>query len=89
MSDKSIQEQLRSESQKVMSELQTLRDEIKLKLHLANADGKDAWNRLEPQLFQFEQRVGQAAGETLDELKAAGDELKTNVLKLYQSLHKS
>lgn len=88
MSDKSIQEQLRSESQKVVSELQTLRDEIKLKVHLANAEGKDAWSKLEPQLSQFEQRVGQAAEETLDELKAAGAELKTNVQKLYESLRK-
>jgi len=89
MDKKSIQDELKQESQKVASELQTLRDEIRLKMHLAGAEGKDAWNKLEPQLAQFEERVGQAADEALGDLRDAGTELKASVQKFYQKLHKS
>ena len=65
---------------------QTLRDESRLKLHLAGAEGKDAWNKLEPQLSQFEQRVGNVAEDKLEELRHAGSELKASVLKFYQGL---
>jgi hypothetical protein len=88
MDAKSIQDELKKESQKVMSELQTLRDEIRLKMHLATSEGKDAWNKLEPQLLDFEARVGKAADGAYDDLKNAGSELKANVQKLYQSLRK-
>ena len=86
MSQKSIQDELKRESQKVVEELQTLRDEIRLKMHLAGAEGKDAWNKLEPQLSQFEQRVGHAAEDKLEELRHAGSELKASVLRFYQGL---
>jgi len=86
MSQKSIQDELKRESQKVVEELQTLRDEIRLKMHLAGAEGKEAWNKLEPQLTQFEHRVGQAAEDKLEELRHAGSELKANVLRFYQGL---
>lgn len=86
---KSMQDALKSESAKLVGELQTLRDEIKLKLHLANAEGRDAWNRLEPQLNDFEQRVGKAADATLGELRNAGSELKSSLERLYQNLKKT
>jgi hypothetical protein len=86
---KSIQDAVKGESEKLVTELQTLRDEIKMKLHLANAEGRDVWNRLEPQLHDFEHRVGQAADATVSELKNAGSELKTSLEKLYQSLKKA
>lgn len=89
MDKKSIEEELKRESQRVMSELQTLRDELRLKMHLASAEGKEAWNKLEPQLEQFEERVGHAADDALGELRNAGTELKASVQKLYQSLQKS
>lgn len=83
---KSVQEGVKAESQKVISELQTLRDEIKLKLHLASAEGRDAWNKLEPQIEQFERKVGDAAESAVEDLKTAGGELKANLEAIYQSL---
>jgi len=88
MDAKSMQEQLKRESQAVVQELTSLRDEIRLKMHLAGAEGKEAWNKLEPQLSQFEQRVGQAAEDSLDELRKAGTELKANFQRFYQNMRK-
>jgi len=81
-----LKEGVKVEAQKVVSELQTLRDELKLKLHLASADGRDAWNKLEPQIEQFERKVGDAAESTVEELKAAGSELKAGLERIYQTL---
>ena len=86
---KSMQDALKGESGKLVGELQTLRDEIKLKLHLASVEGRDAWNRLEPQLDDFERRMGNAAEATVGELRNAGSELKTSLERLYQSLKKA
>jgi len=88
MDKKEMQAQLKRESDAIAAELETLRDEIRLKMHLAGAEGKDAWNKLEPQLAEFQGKVGQAAGEALGDLKTAGTELKASVQKLYQSLRK-
>lgn len=87
MSDiKSIQDGIKAESAKALDELQALRDEIRLKIHLAGAEGRDVWDKLEPQLNQFEQRVGNAAEAAVEELKSTGSELKANLERFYQSL---
>jgi hypothetical protein len=84
----SNQDGSKGESETLVGELQTLRDEIRLKLHLAGAEAHDAWNKLEPQLTQLEHKVGEAAESTVNELRSAGSELKANFQKFYQSLHK-
>jgi hypothetical protein len=88
MDTKSIQDELKQESEKIASELETLRDEIRLKMHLAGAEGKEAWNKLEPQLEAFQQKAGRAADAMLVELRKSGTELKTNLQRFYQGLRK-
>jgi hypothetical protein len=80
---------LKDESKKVLDDLQRLRDEIKLQLHLAGADARDAWDKLEPELKHFEDKVEQATETALDELRSKGTELKANFERLYQRLRKS
>ncbi len=41
---------LKAELDKSVSLLKTLRDEVRVKLHLAGMDAKDQWNKLEPHL---------------------------------------
>ena len=45
--------------EKAVAQLRTLRDEIKVQLHLASMDAKDAWQKLEPGLAELEQKMGQ------------------------------
>jgi len=85
---KAIQQGFKDESKKVVAELQTLRDEIRLKVHLAGAEGRDAWSKLEPQLDQFEQRLESTTEAAVDELRSAGTELKANFERLYERLRK-
>jgi hypothetical protein len=50
--------------QKAVDQLRTIRDEIRLHLHLANVEAKDAWNKLEPSLGELEQKMGQVTDAT-------------------------
>lgn len=43
-------EALQTQIHERLAELQTLRDEIRVRIHLAGIDVKDAWDRLEPQI---------------------------------------
>lgn len=56
---------------KGIDELEQLRDEIKLRLHLAGMDATTAWNKLEPRLDKLEQqleREGSHVADTTNEL---------------------
>ncbi len=57
-----------------LQELRTLRDQIRVKLHLAGQDARDAWeNRLEPQMEDLERKVKTAAGNAMDSLRGELD----------------
>jgi hypothetical protein len=51
---------LKIELKKGLSQLQTLRDEVRVRLHLANMDLKDQWNKLEPHLADVEKKAADA-----------------------------
>ena len=63
--------QLKQEVDKAVAQLRTLRDEIRLQLHLAGKDAQEAWNKLEPSLGELEQKLGQVTDAT----KAKAQEL--------------
>ncbi len=49
--------ELKDELQKGLEHLKSLRDEVRVRLHLAGMDAKDEWNKLEPHLFDVEQKL--------------------------------
>ena len=61
------------------SELQRMADEIRVRLHLAGMEAKDAWAKVEPRLREFEQKIEGAAGKMTDELSAIGTQLRGEV----------
>lgn len=77
---------MRQEATKLLAEMQSTADEIRLKLHLAGADGRDLWRQLEPQLAQFARRVEKASDAALDDVRKAGKDLKSNLEHLCQEL---
>ena len=82
MSAEEADKTLKEELQETRDDLQRTADEIKLKLHLAGMDAKDAWDELEPKLAEFEQRFDAKAEEVGDELKALGSEIKQRLLNI-------
>ena len=74
---------LKAEMKRGVDLLRTLRDEIKVKLHLAGMDAKDQWAKLEPELSKVERAADQATeaskkllDETLKRLKSIRDSLR-------------
>ncbi|MDA0977454.1 MAG: hypothetical protein O3B72_02750 [Proteobacteria bacterium] len=60
---------------KAVENLKTLRDEIRVQIHLAKAELKDEWEELEPRFEQMEDRLGSAAEETRQTVNVIAEEL--------------
>jgi hypothetical protein len=74
---------LKAELQKGAELLKTLRDEIKVKLHLGGMEAKDQWEKLEPELWKVERAAQQATesskrlvDEAIQKLKSLRDSLR-------------
>ena len=78
--------ELKSEVKKSISLLYTLRDEVKVKLHLAGMDAKDEWRKLEPQIAKLEAGVDQAAEEMSGATQEAVDDIVKRLQKIRASL---
>jgi hypothetical protein len=74
--------ELKEELKKGLEHLRTLRDEVRVRLHLAGMDARDEWNKLEPHLFDVEQ----AAHEATEASRRAVAEAVERLKKLRQSL---
>ena len=59
--------------------LRAMRDEIRLKLHLAAADAKVEWKKLEPQLEYVLATTASVALETIADLETRAHELSTRL----------
>lgn len=78
---------VKDEFDKTLNDLRSLRDEIKVKLHLAEMDVKDTWSqKLEPRLRELENRAEGAADKSWAELKDAAQDLKARFNKLRKNL---
>ena len=81
---------VRENVRKVISDLETQRDELRVKMHLARADVRDEWEKLEGKWQHLKAKaavvggeaadvaedVGGAAREVLDELKKGYERLR-------------
>lgn len=80
--DKSVKQDLED----TRDDLKRLADEIKVKLHLAGMDAKDAWEDIQPRLADFEQRFDAKADQVTEELKALGGDIKQRLLNIKNKL---
>jgi hypothetical protein len=56
--------ELRDEIRKNRDAILALRDEVRLKIHLAGMDAKDAWTELQPALHDVERAATEATDST-------------------------
>jgi hypothetical protein len=73
---------LKNEMKKSLELLRTLRDEVRVQLHLGGMEAKQRWEQLEPRLEQVEQ----AAKEVTDASRAAVGEAVKTLKELRDSL---
>ncbi|MBL8980135.1 MAG: hypothetical protein JNM53_17085 [Gemmatimonadetes bacterium] len=63
----------REKLRQVVADLERERDELKLKLHLAKADGRDEWARLDGKLAELRLRADAAGTEAREAMDDVGD----------------
>lgn len=73
---------VRQEIEAIREDLQGLAGEIRVKMHLAGMEAKDAWQELQPKLADYERRVESKSREVGRELEAIGRDLKSELEKL-------
>lgn len=86
MSADEAQKTLKQELEDTRDDLKRTADEIKVKLHLAGMDAKDAWEDIQPRLAEFEQRFDAKAEEVGEELKALGGEIMQRLQNIKDKL---
>jgi hypothetical protein len=74
--------QLKEEIHKSLGLVRTLRDEIRVQLHLGSLDAREEWRKLEPEL----DRVERAASEFTEATCTAVSELMKRMAKLRSRL---
>ncbi len=70
------------EFDQAVTKLQTLRDEIRVRVHLASLEVKSAWDALDPQVAEAEalaKQAGHAAGEKVHALVTKLSDLRTKL----------
>jgi ElaB/YqjD/DUF883 family membrane-anchored ribosome-binding protein len=77
---------LKTDLSKSLEDLQTLRDEVRVKLHLAGLDAKRRWEKLEPEI---EAAIKHARGDVSDAARKAVHESAEALQKLRDSLSSS
>ena len=75
-------QELKAEIEKTLGLMRTLRDEVRVKVHLADMDAKRAWNKLEPYLSEVE-RTASDFGEAT---RTAASEAVKRLTELRSSL---
>ena len=76
----------RKDLDKMRDDLEGMADDLRVRIHLAGMDAKDAWNKLEPRVYDFQQRAESAVQKTSDELKDVAQDLKARMKRLRDSL---
>ena len=68
---------LEDEMKQGLALMQTMRDEVRLQIHLAGMEAKSEWNQLEPILAEVEQAAATMTELTHQTLHQAIERLKT------------
>jgi chromosome segregation ATPase len=64
-------ETLRTRINEGIGELKAMRDEIRIKLHLAGMDAKDAWAKIEPRIDKLEAQARDLRDDMVERLEHA------------------
>ncbi|MDH5575303.1 MAG: hypothetical protein OEY80_07465 [Nitrospirota bacterium] len=77
---------------KVIDDLKQQRDEIHLQLHLAKAEVRDEWDKLEPKWEEVKGKMvnmSEAAGQTAESVRTAAGLLADEIKEGYKRIKKA
>lgn len=79
---------LRATWQKVLTDLERERDELKLKLHLAKAESRDEFDKLDERIAQLRQRADAAGSEAKEAMGDIGEAAKKLTAEIRQGIER-
>ncbi len=71
---------------KGMEELKRLSDQIRLKIHLAGMDVRDAFEKLEPKVHELEKKASDATAAASREVVSAMDKVKKSLEQVLEKI---
>jgi len=71
-----VSESLKKEVETGLNRLETLRDEVRVRLHLAGMEIKDEWSKLEPHLLDLEKMALDVSAPTREALSRGLERLE-------------
>jgi arabinogalactan endo-1,4-beta-galactosidase len=74
------------EIRRALDEVKRLRDEVRVRIHLAEMDARDAWHKLEPRIDKLDRQFDKAGTRVSIELKAALEQARTSLKALRDRL---
>jgi hypothetical protein len=80
-------EELKQELKKRVDTLTTLRDEVRVRLHLAGLDAKTQWTKLEPRIAEVERDIAVAAEDVSTVTRDALTDVIAKLQRLRDSMH--
>lgn len=80
--EETIMSELKANIQREIDELRRVRDELKVRIHLAKAEAKDRWDELEIQFRRLESKAHQIAQASEAPLRDVGDAARILVDKI-------
>jgi hypothetical protein len=83
---------LKQTIEKDLSELRTMRDELRLQIHLARAEARDVFERLEsswPELEADYAKLQRASGDAMREIGKGVSTLVSDMRRLYRSMSRN
>lgn len=85
-------EQLRAEAQQIIARLQTERDDLKVRLHLARAEVREEWDKVEARWHELEYKahqLGTVASAASKDVGVAMRLLGDELTRAYQNLRRT
>jgi hypothetical protein len=84
--------EMKDRIQREITELQGMRDDLKVRMHLAKADAKDLWEKLEKKLHGLEakgRQLSQASEEPLRDVREAARLLVSEIREGYRKIREA
>lgn len=78
----------RGKWQQALEDLERERDELRLKIHLAKAEGRDELDKLDVKLANFRQRARAAGSEAKDAMGDIGEAAKSLITEVKAGLER-
>jgi hypothetical protein len=73
----------------MLPDLRRIADQIRVRIHLAGLDAKDAWTKAEHRLHELEEKAMQATGRAKEQLREVGKALEHELKELMGRLPRS